>query len=116
MASLKYIFLFFTVVFWLCVLFEAREFVIDEENNLWAVPSSVDEFNKWAEKTHFQIGDCLVLNGAEEQCQKGQKLEFMVLSDKHGSDHQSTVQAPSPHHTITTTMHRRKPRLTVVLI
>ncbi|XP_022853866.1 early nodulin-like protein 3 [Olea europaea var. sylvestris] len=77
------------------------------------VPSSVDEFNKWAEKTHFQIGDCLVLkydakadsvlevteeDGAEEQCQKGQKLEVMVLSDKHGSDHQSTVQAPSPHH------------------
>ncbi|XP_022853867.1 early nodulin-like protein 3 [Olea europaea var. sylvestris] len=48
-------------VFLLCVHSKAREFVIDGENNLWAVPSSVDEFNKWAEKTHFQIGDSLVL-------------------------------------------------------
>ncbi|CAA3001826.1 Hypothetical predicted protein, partial [Olea europaea subsp. europaea] len=36
--------------------------------------------------------------GAEEHCQKGQPLEVMVLSNKHGSSHQSTVQAPSPHH------------------
>ncbi|XP_022862296.1 early nodulin-like protein 3 [Olea europaea var. sylvestris] len=35
--------------------------VIDGENNLWAVSFSVDEFNKWAKKTHFQIGDSLVL-------------------------------------------------------
>ncbi|XP_022853610.1 early nodulin-like protein 1 [Olea europaea var. sylvestris] len=39
----------------------SREFVVGCENNLWAVPSSVDEFNKWAKKTHFQIGDSLVL-------------------------------------------------------
>ncbi|XP_022870793.1 early nodulin-like protein 3 [Olea europaea var. sylvestris] len=48
-------------MFLLCVRFEAREFVIGGENNLWAVPSSVDEFNKWAEKTRFQIRDSLVL-------------------------------------------------------
>ncbi|CAA2961379.1 Hypothetical predicted protein, partial [Olea europaea subsp. europaea] len=36
--------------------------------------------------------------GAEEHCQKGQKLEVMVLSDKHCSSHQSTAQTPSPHH------------------
>ncbi|CAA2966821.1 early nodulin 1 [Olea europaea subsp. europaea] len=61
MASLKIIFSFSTVVFCFCVGSEAREFIIDGENNLWAVPSSVDEFNKWAEKTCFQIGDSLVL-------------------------------------------------------
>ncbi|CAA2955328.1 Hypothetical predicted protein [Olea europaea subsp. europaea] len=98
MATLKNIFLFSIVAFLLCVLFEAREFVVGGENNLWAVPSSVDEFNKWAKKTHFQIGDSLVLNGAEEHCQKGQKLEVMVLSDKHRSDHQSMARAPSLHH------------------
>ncbi|XP_022853765.1 early nodulin-like protein 3 [Olea europaea var. sylvestris] len=145
MASLKIIFLFSTVVFLLCVRSEAREFVIDGENNLWAVPFSVDEFNKWAEKTHFQFGDSLVLkydsktesvlevteedykicnnanpikshhdgettnsleksglfffiSGVEEHCYNDQKLEVMVLSDKHGSSHQSTMQAPSPHH------------------
>ncbi|XP_022870563.1 early nodulin-like protein 1 [Olea europaea var. sylvestris] len=38
------------------------------------------------------------ISGAEEHCQKGQTLEVMVLSDKHGSSHISTVQAPSPHH------------------
>ncbi|CAA2998212.1 early nodulin 1 [Olea europaea subsp. europaea] len=145
MASLKNILLFSTVVFLLCVLSEAREFVIEGENNLWAVPSSIDEFNKWAEKTRFQIGDSVVLkydsktdsvlevteedykicnnanpikshhdgettisleksglfffiSGAEEYCQMGQKLEVMVLSNKHGSFHQSLVQAPPPHH------------------
>ncbi|XP_022899309.1 early nodulin-like protein 3 [Olea europaea var. sylvestris] len=123
MASLKIIFLFSTVVFLLCVLSKAREFVVGSENNLWAVPSFVDEFNKWGEKTRFQIGDSLVLkhdsktdsvlevtqedykicpffftSGDEEHCKKGQKLEVMVLSDKHGSGHRSTAQAPSPHH------------------
>ncbi|CAA3023146.1 early nodulin 3 [Olea europaea subsp. europaea] len=39
----------------------ASEFVVGGENNLWAVPSFVDKFNKWAKKTHFQIGDSLVL-------------------------------------------------------
>ncbi|XP_022867192.1 early nodulin-like protein 3 [Olea europaea var. sylvestris] len=61
MASLKIIFSFSAVVFLLCVRSKAREFVIDGEDYLWAVPSSVDEFNKWAEKTRFQIGDSLVL-------------------------------------------------------
>ncbi|CAA2961380.1 early nodulin 3 [Olea europaea subsp. europaea] len=61
MASVKYSFLFSAVVFLLCFLSEAREFVVGSENNLWAVPSFVDEFNKWAEKTRFQIGDSLVL-------------------------------------------------------
>ncbi|XP_022859601.1 early nodulin-like protein 3, partial [Olea europaea var. sylvestris] len=75
-----------------------KRVVVGGENNLWAVPSSVDEFNKWAEKTHFQIGDSLVLNGAKEHCQKGQRLEVMVLFDKHRSGHQSTARAPSLHH------------------
>ncbi|XP_022899301.1 early nodulin-like protein 1 [Olea europaea var. sylvestris] len=121
-----------------CVLSEVREFVVGYKNNLWAVPSFVDEFNKWAKKTHFQIGDSLVLkynsktysvlevneedykicnnanpikshndrettfsvekscpfffiSGAEEHCQKGQRLEVMVLSEKNGSSHQSTA-------------------------
>ncbi|XP_022853869.1 early nodulin-55-2-like [Olea europaea var. sylvestris] len=108
MASLKIIFLFLTVVVLLCILSEAREFVVGSENNLRAVPSFADEFNKWAEKTRFQIGDSLVLkydsktdsvwNEADEHCKKGQKLKVMVLFDKHCSGHQSTVQAPSPHH------------------
>ncbi|XP_022862297.1 early nodulin-like protein 1 [Olea europaea var. sylvestris] len=119
MASIKNIFLFSTVMFLLCILSEAREFVVGSENNLWAVPSFVDEFNKWVEKTRFQIGDSLVLkydsktdsvlevteegpfffiSEADEHCKKGQKLKVMVLFDKHCSDHQYTVQAPSPHH------------------
>ncbi|XP_022870792.1 early nodulin-like protein 3 [Olea europaea var. sylvestris] len=145
MASLKIIFLFSTVVFSLCVRSEAREFVIDGESNLWVVPFSINEFNKWAEKTRFQFRDSLVLkydsktksmlevteedyeicnnanpikshhdgettisleksslfffiSGAEEHCYNGQKLEVMVISDKHGSSHQSTVHAPSPRH------------------
>lgn len=61
MSTLKNILLFSIIVFLLCVLFEAREFVVGGENNLWAVPSSVNEFNKWAKKTRFQIGDSLVL-------------------------------------------------------
>ncbi|CAA2955402.1 early nodulin 1 [Olea europaea subsp. europaea] len=61
MALLKNILLFLVLMFLLCVLSEAREFVVDGENNLRAVPSSVDKFNKWAEKTRFQIGDSLVL-------------------------------------------------------
>ncbi|XP_022851743.1 early nodulin-like protein 1 [Olea europaea var. sylvestris] len=32
------------------------------------------------------------ISGAEEHFYNGQKLEVMVLSDKHGSSHQSTVQ------------------------
>ncbi|CAI9765766.1 unnamed protein product [Fraxinus pennsylvanica] len=145
MASLRILFLCLAVVLLLCIRSEAREFVVCGENNLWEVPSSVDEFNKWAEKTRFQIGDSLVLkydsktdsvlevseedykicnkanpikshhdgetkisleksgpfffiSGAEEHCQNGQKLEVIVLSDKHGSGHHSTAQAPSPHH------------------
>ncbi|XP_022870795.1 early nodulin-like protein 1 [Olea europaea var. sylvestris] len=133
---------------------KTREFVVGCENNLWAVPSSVDEFNKWAKKTHFQIGDSLVLkynskthsvlevneegykisnnanlikshndrettisleksclfffiSGAEEHCQKGQRLEVMVLSEKNGFGHQSTAKEPSSQHHLTTTMHRR---------
>ncbi|XP_022853771.1 early nodulin-like protein 3 [Olea europaea var. sylvestris] len=102
---------------------QAREFIVGSENNLWAVPSFVDEFNKWAKKTRFQIGDSLVLkydsktdsvlevteedykicpfffiSEADEHWKKGQKLKVMVLSDKHCSGHQSTVQVPSPHH------------------
>ncbi|XP_022899310.1 early nodulin-like protein 3 [Olea europaea var. sylvestris] len=100
-----------------------REFIVGGENNLWAVPSSVDEFNKWDKKTHFRIGVSLVLkynfktdsmlevneedykicpfffiSGAKEHRQKGQKLEAMVLSEKDGSGHQFIAQAPSPHH------------------
>ncbi|KAL2464348.1 1-acyl-sn-glycerol-3-phosphate acyltransferase [Forsythia ovata] len=145
MASLKTIFLCLEVVFVMCVLSEAREFVVGGENKLWEVPSSFYEFNNWAQKIRFQIGDSLVLkydsktdsvlevteddyktcnkanpiksyhdgetqialeksgpfffiSGAEEHCQKGQKLEVRVLSDKHGSSGNSTAQVPSPHH------------------
>ncbi|KAL2454644.1 1-acyl-sn-glycerol-3-phosphate acyltransferase 1 [Abeliophyllum distichum] len=61
MASLKTIFLCLEVVFVMCTLSEARGFVVGGENKLWEVPSSVNEFNNWAQKTRFQIGDSLVL-------------------------------------------------------
>ncbi|XP_022852878.1 early nodulin-like protein 1 [Olea europaea var. sylvestris] len=123
MASLKNIFLFSAVVFLLCVLSEAREFVVGGENNLWAVPSSYDskidsvlEVTEEDYKIYYNAnpiklrhdgetkisleksGPFFFISGAEEHCEKGQKLEVMVLSDKHGSGHQSTVQAPFPHH------------------
>ncbi|XP_022859599.1 uncharacterized protein LOC111380307 [Olea europaea var. sylvestris] len=76
-------------MFFLCVLFEAREFVVGCENNLWAVPSSIDEFNKWAKKTHFQIGDFLVLKHnskthsvleVNEEDYKILDIKYMILS------------------------------------
>ncbi|KAG5569465.1 hypothetical protein H5410_059231 [Solanum commersonii] len=51
------IFSFFTKCF-----SEAREFIVDGKENSWKIPSSPDEFNKWAEKTRFRIGDYIVLN------------------------------------------------------
>ncbi|KAL2524010.1 1-acyl-sn-glycerol-3-phosphate acyltransferase 1 [Abeliophyllum distichum] len=61
MASLKTIFFCLEIVFVMCTLSEAREFVVGGENKLWEVPSSVNEFNNWAQKIRFQIGDSLVL-------------------------------------------------------
>ncbi|PIN17650.1 hypothetical protein CDL12_09683 [Handroanthus impetiginosus] len=40
---------------------EAREFVVGGKRSSWEVPSSPDEFNKWAEANRFQIGDSIVL-------------------------------------------------------
>ncbi|XP_073158529.1 early nodulin-like protein 14 [Henckelia pumila] len=45
----------------LFVISEAREFVVGGNKNKWQVPSSSDEFNKWASKIRFQIGDSIVL-------------------------------------------------------
>ncbi|KAL3533064.1 hypothetical protein ACH5RR_006585, partial [Cinchona calisaya] len=105
----------------------------------WKIPSSPDEYNKWAEKNRFQIGDFIVMeydansdsvlevveadykscnksnpikafhdgktkiqldrsgpfyfiSGAENHCQKGQKLVVEVLSAKHAS----SGPAPAP--------------------
>ncbi|XP_022859770.1 early nodulin-16-like [Olea europaea var. sylvestris] len=65
-----------------------REFVVGDENNLWAVPSSIDEFNKWAEKTRFQIGDSLVL----KYDSKSDSMLEVTEEDYKIS------QAPSPQH------------------
>ncbi|XP_009614624.1 early nodulin-like protein 14 [Nicotiana tomentosiformis] len=54
-------FLAFLVIFVFISFCEAKEFVVDGKANSWKIPSSPDEFNKWAEKTRFQIGDYLVL-------------------------------------------------------
>ncbi|KAK6156618.1 hypothetical protein DH2020_010866 [Rehmannia glutinosa] len=40
---------------------EARDFVVGGKKSSWQVPSSPDQYNKWAEKTRFQIGDSIVL-------------------------------------------------------
>lgn len=52
-------FLAFLVIFVFISFCEAKEFVVDGKANSWKIPSSPDEFNKWAEKTRFQIGDYL---------------------------------------------------------
>ncbi|XP_059318835.1 early nodulin-like protein 14 [Lycium ferocissimum] len=49
------------VTFFISRFGEAREFDVDGKENSWKIPSSPDEFNKWAEKTRFQIGDYIVL-------------------------------------------------------
>ncbi|MCD7458539.1 hypothetical protein HAX54_038551 [Datura stramonium] len=53
---------FVITLFTKCFISEAREFVVDGKENSWNIPSSPDEFNKWAEETRFQIGDYIVLN------------------------------------------------------
>ncbi|XP_022853871.1 early nodulin-like protein 1 [Olea europaea var. sylvestris] len=123
MASLKIIFSFSTVVFCFCVGSEAREFIIDGENNLWAVPSSVDEFNKWAEKTCFQIGDSLVLkyysktDSVLEVTEEDYKICNNANPIKSHHDGETTVSLEKSatnlqrRHllliiTVTTTMHR----------
>ncbi|KAI3444028.1 hypothetical protein Pfo_000693 [Paulownia fortunei] len=40
---------------------EAREFQVGGRKSTWEVPSSPDEFNKWAERNRFVIGDSIVL-------------------------------------------------------
>ncbi|XP_022853770.1 early nodulin-like protein 3 [Olea europaea var. sylvestris] len=108
MASLKIIFSFLAVVFLLCVRSEAREFAIDGENNLCAVLSSVDEFNKWAEKTHFQIGDSLVLkydsktSSVLEVTEEDYKIcnNANPIKSHHGGEATISLEklGPSPHH------------------
>ncbi|KAG9133016.1 hypothetical protein Leryth_015410 [Lithospermum erythrorhizon] len=55
---------FSPLVFVLLLLFsfsEAREFLLNGKPNSWTIPSSPDEFTKWAEKLRFQTGDTLVV-------------------------------------------------------
>ncbi|KAL0451453.1 UNVERIFIED_CONTAM: Early nodulin-like protein 1 [Sesamum latifolium] len=40
---------------------EAREFEVGGKKTSWELPSSPDEFNKWAQRNRFQIGDSIVL-------------------------------------------------------
>ncbi|XP_073060124.1 early nodulin-like protein 14 [Primulina eburnea] len=64
MASLKTLLGCLPIILSLFVTFnlsEAREFVVGGNKKKWEVPSSSDEFNKWAGKIRFQIGDSIVL-------------------------------------------------------
>ncbi|KAG8367613.1 hypothetical protein BUALT_Bualt16G0090500 [Buddleja alternifolia] len=151
MALLKSLVPCLAIVIFLSIssLSEAKEFVVGGKKKSWEVPSSPDEFNKWAEKIRFQIDDSIVLkydgksdsvlqvseesyktcnksnpiksyndgntkitldrsgpfyfiSGAEDHCQKGQKLEIVVLSANHHSGgHSPAAPSPSPvvnHH------------------
>ncbi|CAA3000140.1 early nodulin 1 [Olea europaea subsp. europaea] len=83
---------------------------MDSENYLWAVPSSVDEFNKWAEKIHFQIGDSLVLkydsktDSVLEVTEEDYKIcnNANQIKSHHGGETtislEKSAQAPSPYH------------------
>ena len=58
-SSLKTVFPCFALVFFLFSLSEAREFLVGGKGGSWKIPSYPDEYNKWAEKNRFQIGDYL---------------------------------------------------------
>ncbi|KAL0358266.1 UNVERIFIED_CONTAM: Early nodulin-like protein 1 [Sesamum angustifolium] len=124
---------------------EAREFEVGGKRPSWELPSSSDDFSKWAQRNRFQIGDSIVLtydaksdsvlevteksyktcntsnpiksyadgntkitldksgpfffiSGAEGHCQKGQKLEILVLSAKHHSLGHSPAPSPAETH------------------
>lgn len=59
MKNSNYSFLayFLIISFFTNCFSEAREFIVDGKENSWKIPSSPNEFNKWAEKTRFRIGD-----------------------------------------------------------
>ncbi|KAL6523425.1 hypothetical protein OROGR_017028 [Orobanche gracilis] len=40
---------------------EAKELGVGGKRSLWQVPSTPDEYNKWAERKRFQIGDSIVM-------------------------------------------------------
>ncbi|XP_073269257.1 early nodulin-like protein 14 [Primulina huaijiensis] len=64
MASLKTLICCFHILLSLFMainLSEAREFVVGGNKKKWEIPSSSDEFNKWAAKIRFQIDDSIVL-------------------------------------------------------
>ncbi|PKI70223.1 hypothetical protein CRG98_009415 [Punica granatum] len=118
---------------------EATDFLVGGKENSWQVPSSPSEFNRWAQKNRFKVGDYLVwkedaksdwvlevtrqgyetcntsnpvrsysdgstrvkldrsgpfffISGVKGHCEKGQKLEVVVLSE----DHHRKSEAPSP--------------------
>ncbi|GAA0163124.1 hypothetical protein Leryth_017714 [Lithospermum erythrorhizon] len=55
---------FLGLMFGIFLLFsfsEAREFFLNGKHNSWTIPSSPDQFTKWAQKLRFQIGDSLVV-------------------------------------------------------
>ncbi|CAK9183328.1 unnamed protein product [Ilex paraguariensis] len=63
-ASMAFLSCLFSFIFLLFLMFsfsEATEILVGGRENLWKIPSSPDEFNHWAEKIRFRIGDSLVL-------------------------------------------------------
>ncbi|XP_059635865.1 early nodulin-like protein 14 [Cornus florida] len=60
MASFRTLFACFAFMF-LFTFSESREFLLGGKENSWKIPSSPDDFNKWAGKIRFLIGDSLVL-------------------------------------------------------
>ncbi|KAL6973821.1 hypothetical protein U1Q18_028005 [Sarracenia purpurea var. burkii] len=49
------------LMLWMFTFSEAREFLVGGQENSWKVPPSPDDFNRWAGKMRFLIGDYLVL-------------------------------------------------------
>ncbi|KAG2665016.1 hypothetical protein I3760_16G110400 [Carya illinoinensis] len=95
---------------------ETREFLVGGKTNARIIPASdLESLNKWAEGSHFQIGDSLVsekdyescstssliairpfyfISGTEGHCENGQKLATVVLSVRRRFSDVSL--APSP--------------------
>ncbi|KAL6558514.1 hypothetical protein OROMI_018864 [Orobanche minor] len=40
---------------------EAKGLVVGGKKSLWQVPSTPDEYNKWAQRIFFQIGDPIAI-------------------------------------------------------
>ncbi|CDP10245.1 unnamed protein product [Coffea canephora] len=87
-SSLKTVFPCFALVFFLFSLSEAREFLVGGKGGSWKIPSYPDEYNKWAEKNRFQIGDYLVL----EYDKNSDSVLEVVESDYRGCSRGNPVK------------------------